>query len=134
MEYDLSGVGTAPAFAVRLTRDLSPHVALEFGGVYSRPAQQFGPSTLFMPEAHVRYHWNPGRVSPYVGGGIGTAMVKSPFHTDWEPTMSVAGGAQVRLTNRVSVNGEFRLRAHEWRSTGTTSEVSAGLVWKLPAF
>lgn len=134
LDYDLSGVGAAPALAVRMTRDLSDRVSLEFGGVYSKPEQQFGPSTLFMPETQLRYRWNAGIVSPYVGGGIGAAMVKSSFHTDWDPTFSVAGGALVRLTNRLSVNGEFRLRAHEWNGAGTSSEISAGLAWRLPAF
>jgi hypothetical protein len=46
----------------------------------------------------------------------------------------VAGGTGVRLTDRVGVNGEFRLRGHEWRFTGTTSELSVGLVWRLTAF
>jgi hypothetical protein len=132
MDFDLSGLGNAPAFAVRMTRDLSSHVSLEFGGVYSKPRQQFGPSTLFIPEAQLRYRWGAGRVSPYVGGGGGMALVKSPFHSDWDPAVSVAGGAGVRVTGRLSLNGELRVRAHEWSFTGVTSEVSAGLTWKLP--
>jgi hypothetical protein len=69
-----------------------------------------------------------------VGGGAGTALVKSSFHTDWDPTLSVASGTGVRLTDRLGVTGEFRLRMHEWRFTGTTTELSAGLVWRLPSF
>lgn len=134
LDYDLSGVGSAPAVAVRLTRDLSSSVSLELGGVFAKPNQQFGPSSLFMPEAQVRYRWSAGRLSPYVGGGLGTALVKSAFDSDWDPTMSVAAGTGVRLTNRLSVTGEFRLRAHEWRATGTTTELSAGLAWALPSF
>jgi hypothetical protein len=37
------------------------------------------------------------------GGGMGTALVKSDFHTDWDPTYSVASGAGVRLTDRVGL-------------------------------
>ena len=134
LDYDLSGVGAAAGIAVRSTRDLSPHVSLEFGGVFARPKQQFGPSTLFMPEAQIRYRWNAGRLSPYVGGGVGTALVKSSFHSDWDPTLSVAAGTGVRLTDRLALAGEFRLRGHEWKFTGTTAELSAGLAWRLPSF
>lgn len=134
IDYDLSGTGNAVGLAVRTTRELTPRVALEFGGIFAKPHQQFGPSTLFMPEAHLRYNWNVGRVAPYVGGGLGTALVKSSFHTDWDPTYSVASGAGVRLTDRLGATGEFRLRVHEWRGTGTTSELSAGLTWRLPSF
>jgi hypothetical protein len=134
MDYDLSGTGHAPSFAVRATRDLSSNVALEFGGVFAKPNQQFRVSTLFMPEAQIRYRWNVGRVSPYVGGGLGAALVKSFFHTDWDPTLSVAGGTGVRLTDRVAVTGELRIRNHEWAFSGTTTELSAGLAWRLPSF
>ncbi len=134
IDYDLSGTGSVPGLAVRTTRDLTSNVSLEFGGIFAKPNQQFGPSTLFMPEAQARYRWNAGRFTPYVGGGAGTALVKSSFHTDWDPTLSVASGTGVRLTDRLGVTGEFRLRMHEWRFTGTTTELSAGLAWRLPSF
>ena len=134
IDYDLSGTGKAPGLAVRTTRALTSNISLEFGGIFAKPAQQFGPSTVFMPEAQLRYTWNAGRVSPYVGGGLGAAMVKSDFHTDWDPTYAVASGATVWLTNRLGATGEFRLRVHEWRGVGTTSELSGGLTWRLPSF
>jgi opacity protein-like surface antigen len=134
LDYDLSGVGSAPAFAVRATRDLSEHVRLEYGALFAKPDQQFGPSTLFIPEAQLQYRWNAGRVSPYVGGGIGTALVKSDFDSDWDPALSMAVGTGVSLTDRLGVRGEFRLRGHEWKFTGTSTEISGGLVWRFPSF
>ena len=134
LDYDLSGVGSAPGIAVRATRALSSAVSLEAGGVFAKPDQQFGPSTLFMPEALLRYGWHAGRLSPYVGGGMGAALVTSPFHSDWDPTLVVAAGTGVRLTERLGVSGEFRLRGHEWRFVGTTAELSAGLRWSFPSF
>ena len=134
LDYDLSGVGTAPGLAVRTTRDLFSNVRLEFGALFVKPDQQFGPSTLFVPEAQLQYRWRTGRISPYVGGGLGAAIVKSAFHTDFDPTLSVAVGTGVRLTERVGVTGEFRLRGHEWRFTGTSAEISAGLAFRLPSF
>jgi opacity protein-like surface antigen len=134
VDYDLSGVGSAPGLAVRATRNLTSNISVEFGGLFAKPEQQFGPSTLFAPEAQLRYRWNAGRMSPYVGGGVGTALVKSAFHSDWDPTLSVAAGTGIRLTDRVGATAEFRLRGHEWRFVGTSTELSAGLVWRLPSF
>ena len=132
VDYDLSGVGSAPGLAVRATRNLTRHVSLEFGGLFAKPLQQFGSSTLFAPEAQLRYRWNAGRMSPYVGGGAGTALVTSAFGRDWDPTLSIAIGTGVRLTDQVAVMTELRLRGHEWRFVGTTTELAAGLVWRLP--
>ena len=134
LDYDLSGTGNTPGLAVRATRRLTSNVSLEFGGMFAKPNQQFGPSTLFMPEAQLRYRWDVGRVSPYVGGGMGTALIKSDFHSEWDPTYSVGSGAGVRLTERLGLTGEFRLRVHEWRGGATTSELSTGVTWQLPSF
>ena len=133
LDYELSGTGHAPALAVRAERDLWSNVSLEVGGTYAKPSQQFGGSTLFMPEVQVHYNWNAGRVSPYAGGGIGTALRTAPFFSDWDPTLSVAGGAAVRLTDRLSLTGELRVRNHEWQFAGTTTELGAGLAWRLPS-
>jgi len=134
IDYDLSGTGSAPGFAIRTTRDLSPHVALEFGGVLAKPEQQFGTSSLFMPEAHVRYRWNVGRFSPYMSGGMGASLVTSAFHSDWDPTLSIAGGTGVRLTERLAVVGELRIRGHQFDFAGSTADISAGLAWRFPSF
>lgn len=134
IDYDLSGTGSTPGLAVRATRHLTSHVLVEFGGVFARPEQQFGPSALFMPEAQLQYRWRAGRISPYIGGGIGTALVKSDFHSDWDSTLSVAVGTGVRLTDRLALTGELRIRGHEWRFVGTTADISAGLAWRIPSF
>ena len=128
MDYDLSGTGHAPALAVRAERSLWSNVSLEVGGTYAKPSQQYGGSTLFMPEVQLHYNWTAGRVSPYAGGGIGTALRTAPLVNDWDPTLSVAGGAAVRLTDRLSLTGELRVRSHEWQGAGTTTELGAGLV------
>jgi hypothetical protein len=134
IDYDLSGVGATPGVAVRATRELSSNLAVEFGGVLAAPRQQFGRSALFMPETQLRYRWNAGRVAPYVGGGVGLARMTSSSRSDWDPTLSVAAGTGVRMTDRLSAVGEFRLRGHEWRFTGTTTELAFGLAWHLPSF
>ena len=134
VDYDLSGVGSTAGVAVRATRALSPHVSLELRSLFAQPRQQFGSSTLFAPEAQLQYRWNAGRLEPYVGAGLGTSALKSSFHTEWDPTVSFAAGTGVRLTERVALTGEFRLRGHELRFTGTTTEISAGVSWRLSSF
>ena len=134
VNYDLSGVGTTPGVVVRASRDLTPHVVLEARGLFARPDQQSGPSTFLAPEAQVQYRWNVARFTPYVGAGAGFAMNKSPVRTAWDPTISFAAGTGIRLTERVALTGELRLRGVETRFTGTTAEWATGLAWRLPAF
>jgi opacity protein-like surface antigen len=145
LDFDLSGTGNARGLAVRATRHLSSHINLEVRGFFADycgdqflgecvPNQLSGSTTLFVPEAQLQYRWNMGRVSPYIGGGIGAARVKSPLHTEWDTTFSAAVGTAVYLTDRLGITGELRLRGHETRFTGTTSEITAGLVWRFPAF
>jgi len=104
IDYDLSGTGSAAGIAVRTRRNLTSHATLEFGGLFAKPEQQFGPSTLFVPEAQFQYRWGAGRLSPYIGGGIGAALLKSDIRTDWDPTLSFAVGTGVRLTERLGVS------------------------------
>lgn len=134
VDFDLSGTGNAPGFAVRASRDLTPNVRLQFGGMFAKPEQQFGPSNLFVPEAQLQYRWNVGRFTPYAGAGFGASRVSSDFHTDWDPVVSFSGGTAVWLSDRVGVTGEFRLRGHEWDFAGTTTELTAGITWRLPEF
>lgn len=134
VNYDLSGVGTTPGLVVRASRDLTPHVVLETRGLFAWPDQQSGPSTFLAPEVQLQYRWNIARFSPYVGAGGGFAMNRSPFRTDWDPTISFAAGTGMRLTEGVGLTGEFRLRGVETRFTGTTAEWSVGMAWRLPSF
>jgi hypothetical protein len=65
--------------------------------------------------------------SSVVGGGQTVLANRNP-------TLSVAAGTGVRLTDRVGLTGEFRLRGHEWRFTETTTDLSNGLVWRFASF
>ena len=139
VDYDLSGTGSARGLAAGATRYFTPHLGLEIRALFAKPLQQSGPSNLFAPDVQIQYRWNIARLSPYVGGGIGVASVSSPFRTDWDPTMSVAVGTRVRLTDHLGAVGEMRIRGIEWdlarnpadwNFPGSTGEFSAGLVWR----
>ena len=118
IDFDLSGTGQTNGMAVRATRSLTSNIVLEVGTTFARPCQQFqdcrseGPATLFAPEAQLQYHWTIGRVEPYVGGGVGASALRSSFNTDWEPTVSFGAGTGVRLTDRLVLTGDFRIRGH----------------------
>jgi hypothetical protein len=134
LDYDLSGTGTAAGVAGRAARDLTRHLGIEVRGLFARPEQQSGPSTLFAPDLQVQYRWKFARLTPYVGGGLGFAAVTSPIRTDWDPTTSVAVGTGFRLTDRARIVGELRLRGFEWNYVGSTAEWSVGLAWGGVAF
>ena len=147
LDFDLNGTGHTYGVAVRAKRHFSPHLALEVGGVLARycgyksvssdeclPSRQEGTTSLFMPEALLQYRWSMGRVSPYVGGGVGLSRRGGPSLSRWDPTFSAAVGSAVYLTDRLGITGEFRLRGHGTRFTGTTSEISTGVVWRFPNF
>jgi hypothetical protein len=140
VDYDLSGVGSTSGFAVRARRDFTSALGLELRGLFARPCQQFqsckevGPATLFVPEAQLQYRWTAGRLEPFVGAGLGLSALRSSFHTELDPTVSFSAGTAVRLTDRLALNGEFRLRGHEFRFVGTSTEMNVGLSWRLPRF
>lgn len=145
MDFDLAGTGNARGVAVRATRHLTPHLGVEVRGFYARycgdqylgkcvPNPLRDSTSIFMPEAQLQYRWSVGRVSPYVGGGIGLARVRNAVLTDWDPTFSAAVGTAVYLTDRLGLTGELRLRGHEKNFAGTTSEVTAGVVFRLPSW
>jgi hypothetical protein len=140
VDYDLSGVGSTSGFAIRTRKDLTPALGVELRGLFARPCQQFqsckdvGPATLFVPEAQLQYRWSAGRLEPFVGAGLGLSALRSSLHTDVDPTVSFSVGTAVRLTERLALNGEFRLRGHQFRFVGSSTEVNAGLSWRLPSF
>ena len=132
INFDLSGTGTTFGTTLRVGQPIGANFSLEGSVLVARPQQQFGSSTLLIPEAHLQYHWTAGRFRPFAGAGVGAARVSSDvIRTDWDPTVSFAGGTQVRVNERFGVFGEFRLRGVEWDFVGTTTDVMAGLVWQV---
>ena len=132
MDFDLSGTGQAWSGAVRAARALTTHLALEVGASFAKPEQDFGPSTLIAPEAHLQYHWRAGRVRPYAGGGIGFAHVRANLASnDTDFTWSGAGGLRIDLTPRWSLIGEMRVRGIEVDFTGSTAEWLGGISWTV---
>jgi hypothetical protein len=112
-------------------------VGLELRGLFARPCQQFqscddvGPASLLAPEAQLQYRWAAGRIEPFVGAGVGASALSSSVDTRWNPTVAFSAGTGVRLTERLALTAEFRLRGHEFDFTGSSTEINGGLTWQL---
>jgi len=133
LNFDLSGTGTTPAVAVRATRALTSHIALETGVLFARPMLQDGQrAALFAPEAHLQYHWRVGRVLPYAGGGIGFGhQSRDGSRSATNLALSAGGGMRAYVTERMAVLGEFRLRGIERDFSGATAELMGGVSFEV---
>ena len=130
--FDLSGTGNAPVFAARVTRELGSNLVIEGGVTFAKPDQDFGPSTLILPEAQLQYHFPVGRFTPYLGAGIGASRHSADgLETDWNPTISFAGGTRIAVNDRVGVFGELRIRGVEWDFAGSMADITGGVAIRL---
>jgi hypothetical protein len=118
---------------VRASKALTNHLAIEVGTTFARPQQQFGGTSMAIPEAQLSYSWRLGRVRPYVSGGAGLGL----FHSSdlpinwWSPTFSAGGGARIQLKDRVYAIGEMRLRGISRDFSSTTAEWVGGIGWSF---
>ena len=76
LNYDLSGTGNTPSVAMSADWRVIGNWLVEGGLTYARPRQQFGERTnFFLPEVQVQHQFPIGRLAPFVGGGVGIALV-----------------------------------------------------------
>ena len=134
VDYDLSGTGKTIGTAVRGERSFTDRWSLEIGSLFARPNEDFATTTLLAPEALVRYTFTDGRFAPYVGGGGGVVMRRTDSRTNWDPSMTGAGGVRFRLSHETSIQGELRLRGIGRNWSGSNAEWTAGLVWRPSGF
>ena len=126
--FDLSGTGNTAGFAGRVAHELTRSFVVEGGVLVARPEQQFGDSTIVVPEAQLQFQFRLGSVLPYVGAGIGAMRESSDvLATDWSPVFSGAVGVRIPVQDRVGLFADFRLRGIEWRAVGTTAEAIGGV-------
>ena len=131
MNFDLNGTGNTWNVAVRATQALTPHLALEYGGLFARPNLQGGVGTIILPEAQLQYHWRVNKVAPYAGGGVGFLHRRQEFlgvtMTSNNLALGAVGGARFYFNDRVSALGEFRIHTIERDFAGTTAEIMGGV-------
>jgi hypothetical protein len=134
--FDLSGVGTTPAFAVTADWPLTNHLLVEGGATFAWPNQQglLGRTTYFIPEAQLQYSWQFGRFMPFAGGGIGAGI---DFRDELfggakvDLALSTGGGARIAITDTFGVRGELRLRGLGRDFGASTGEFRGGLFWRF---
>jgi len=132
MNFDLSGTGNTWGTAVRGTRALTDHVALEAGVSIARPQQTSDRVHFIAPEAQLQYFWKAGRVRPYAGGGVGFTYRDSDVYVARVNLgLSTSGGARIDLTNTTALFGELRLRGIGRSFGASTSEWFGGVSWRL---
>jgi hypothetical protein len=128
MNFDLSGTGNTWNVAIRGTRAVTPHLALEFGGLFARPDLEGGTGTVILPEVQLQYHWRVNKVAPYAGGGVGFLHQRRDFiGTTNNFALGAVGGARFYFNDRVAALGEFRIHTIERDFAGTTAEVMGGV-------
>lgn len=127
-EYDLSGVGWAHLYSVRVPVTLNRWVVVEPGLTYFDYLSQGSQEVWFLvPEIQVQLSPLEGRFRPYLGAGIGAARESFPGRAEWLLSVSAAGGLRVGVTGPWSVVGELRVRALDpW--TGSVAEFGVGVL------
>ena len=131
VDLDLAGTGLYWGVAVRGTRALTSHVALEAGALLTRYDSAPDATTLIVPEVHLQYHWRMGPVRGYAGGGPGFAWSRRHGLSDTSLSLSAAGGVRGPMTDRLGWVAELRLRGVGSNFSGSTAELMGGLAWRL---
>jgi len=127
--YDLSGVGTGFAAAIRLDFQLFQLIIVEPGLGWFRYRTQDGSlETHLLPELSLQAQARLGPLRPYLGGGAGLAFI-SPG--DWSyTTLHGAAGVRLTLAPRWLLRAEFRLRT-EGPGAGNMGDIGLGAAYRL---
>lgn len=134
LQFDLSGTGNTPLFSLHVDRRVLGDWAIGANVSFARPKQQFGSTTLFIPEGQIQYQWQLGRVHPFAGGAVGSTI---DFRDDFDGgirsnlTLSGFGGARVFIKDNFGARGEFRIRGVGTNFFGSSAEYRGGLFWRL---
>jgi hypothetical protein len=133
-QYDLSGTGTAPAFAARAAWDWRRNFVLEAGASITRTNLSDGLPMLVIPDAQIQAQARIGNWRPYVGVGAGVAIgTSSGVAGGWstEPVASASGGVRVWFRRWLAARAELRVHGIGTGFEGATAEWTGGLQWRL---
>lgn len=127
--YDLSGDGTEAVLGGGLEVGLGSVVLIEPGLRYFRYETQFDEDVGFLlPEVSVQARLPLRIVEPYLGVGVGTAIVVEG-DDDGEATLHAAAGARLPVADRWTLRPEVRLRSVDpW--VGTIGDFTLGIVYR----
>lgn len=130
-QYDLGGVGIAPAVSFRATSPLDRRVVVEGAFTYFSYSSQAKETTWHvLPEAQVQVQWVRWGLRPFFGLGMGASRASSDNDSATDLTFSVAGGARRRIAQGWTLTGELRVRSIDpW--AGTTADWGLGILGPL---
>ncbi len=134
-QYQLTRSGYAPMVAVRGSIPTSSVLLFEGGLVASRPQQQVGGGTVFLaPEGQLQLVLPFERILPYMGLGAGAVFdfrSSEMGGMDANFTVSASIGVRAWLLRRGGFQVEYRGRGIGYDFDGTSSEYTAGMIWRL---
>ena len=130
-QYDLSGTGTVPHLAMRVTRPLASILLFEAGvGLMRYRTSGRDRASMVFPEAQLQLQAPLGRVAPYLGLGGGIAIGAISDAADVGPTASGAVGLRIGVTPAMALGAELRVRGTGSEFTGSTAEWTLGVAWR----
>ncbi len=134
-QYQLTESGLAPMVAIRGSAPASSVLLVEAGVVASRPAQQVGGNNFWMaPEAQLQLVVPFDRIVPYMGLGAGAVFdFRNPELGGTQTSFTVSGSLGIRawVLRRGGFQMEYRGRGIGVDFNGTSSEYTAGMIWRI---
>jgi hypothetical protein len=133
-EYDLAGVGSSNVYSARGGVRLNRILGVEGLLGYTSVAEDGGNTSLYLPEAQLQARWPLGRVSPFVGGGVGMIVADSfddAIKTDSDVTFSSAAGVELGVGAGVMLIGEVRVRGVGTRFAGSTGDFNIAVGYRF---
>jgi hypothetical protein len=133
IQFDASGTGTAPVFALRAAVPLAGSWLLGEGNLsYASINEQFSDvgTRLGLAEGQVQLQLPLARVRPYLGVGAGWMHYfnNTPLRAT-SPTVSAATGMRVGVSPRITARAELRLRAWSPYGQSTTDFGARAMEW-----
>lgn len=133
-QFSLTGNGYAPMVAVRATTPIASVLMVEGSVLAARPGQQFATTTFLVPEAQIQLVLPFEAFIPYMGLGAGAAVdLRDGSSGGLETDLTISGSLGVKswLQSNLGVQGEVRLRGVDASFTGSSSEYTLGLIWRI---
>jgi hypothetical protein len=110
--YDLSGTGTTGFGGLRLEMPVQRLVVIEPGLTYARYTSQGGQGVSYLIPEFQGQLQIPGRVvRPFLGAGLGLALVWAGLGSTADLALSSSAGVRVRLGDRWTGRAELRVRS-----------------------
>ena len=124
--YDLSGTGTALGAGIRAPWQVQAWLIIEPGVGFLSYESQFADRTSYLfPELSVQGQFRLGRARPFLGGGVGGALVVQGEGETVE-TLHAVVGSRIDVSPDWVISGEIRVRAVQpW--TGNTADFLVGV-------